>query len=79
MAYIHDLEPDQDSDAPLLNRLPPPVELPRADLHKHLRHFAFFPALEHLLLRSVNGQGWGLLPLAASEVGERDWLAAVRD
>jgi hypothetical protein len=38
---LHDLEPDQDPDAPLLNRLPPSVEFPLADLHKCVRHFAF--------------------------------------
>jgi hypothetical protein len=38
---LHDLEPDQDPDAPLLTRLPRPVEFPLADLHKHVRHFAF--------------------------------------
>ncbi len=29
---LHDLEPEQDPDAPLLNRLPPSVEFPLADL-----------------------------------------------
>jgi hypothetical protein len=38
---LHDLEPEQDPDAPLLNRLPPRVEFSLADLHKHVRHFAF--------------------------------------
>jgi N-6 DNA Methylase len=38
---LHDLEPEQDPDAPLLKRLPPSVEFPLADLHKHVRHFAF--------------------------------------
>jgi hypothetical protein len=38
---LHDLEPEQDADAPLLKRLPPTVEFPLADLHKHVRHFAF--------------------------------------
>ena len=38
---LHDLEPEQDPDAPLFKRLPPSVEFPLADLHKHIRHFAF--------------------------------------
>ncbi len=38
---LHDLEPEQDPDAPLLKRLPPTVEFPLADLHKFIRHFAF--------------------------------------
>jgi len=38
---LHDLEPEQYPDAPLLNRLPPDVEFSLADLHKHVRHFAF--------------------------------------
>jgi hypothetical protein len=38
---LHDLEPEQDPDAPLLNRLPPSVEFPLADFHKCIRHFAF--------------------------------------
>ncbi|MEI7936081.1 MAG: DNA methyltransferase [Verrucomicrobiota bacterium] len=38
---IHDLEPEQDPGAPLFNRLPPSVPFPLADLHKHVRHFAF--------------------------------------
>jgi len=38
---LHDLEPEQDPDAPLLQRLPPTVEFPLADLHKFIRHFAF--------------------------------------
>ena len=38
---LHDLEPEQDPDAPLFNRLPPSVEFPLADLHKFIRHFAF--------------------------------------
>ena len=32
---LHDLEPEQDPDAPLFKRLPPSVEFPLADLHKH--------------------------------------------
>jgi hypothetical protein len=38
---LHDLEPEQDPDAPLLKRLPPSIEFPLADLHKCIRHFAF--------------------------------------
>ena len=38
---LHDLEPEQDPGAPLLQRLPPRIEFPLADLHKHVRHFAF--------------------------------------
>jgi hypothetical protein len=38
---LHDLEPEQDPDAPLLQRLPPSIEFPLADFHKCIRHFAF--------------------------------------
>ncbi len=38
---IHDLEPQQAADFPLLTRLPASVEFPLKELHKHLRHFAF--------------------------------------
>lgn len=38
---IHDLEPEEDPDAPLFKRLPPSVEFPLADFHKHIRHFFF--------------------------------------
>ena len=38
---VHDLEPEQDPDSPLFKRLPPTVEFPLTDLHKHVRHFAF--------------------------------------
>ena len=38
---IHDLEPEQDPDAPLFQRLPPSFEFPLADFHKHIRHFYF--------------------------------------
>jgi len=38
---LHDLEPEQIPDAPLLNRLPPSVEFLLTDLHKFIRHFAF--------------------------------------
>jgi hypothetical protein len=38
---LHDLEPEPDADAPLLQSLPPSVEFPLADFHKHIRHFAF--------------------------------------
>ena len=44
---LHDLEPEQDPDAPLLKRLPPRVEFPLADLHKHVRHFAFIAGYTH--------------------------------
>jgi hypothetical protein len=38
---LHDLEPEQDPDAPLFNRLPATVEFPLTDFHKYIRHFAF--------------------------------------
>jgi hypothetical protein len=38
---LHDLEPEQDPDAPLFNRLPPSIDFPLADFHKVIRHFAF--------------------------------------
>lgn len=38
---VHNLEPEQDPNAPLFNRLPPSVEFALADLHKFIRHFAF--------------------------------------
>ncbi len=38
---IHDLEPEQDPDLPLFQRLPPSFEFPLADFHKHIRHFFF--------------------------------------
>ncbi len=38
---IHDLEPDDDPAAPVLQRLPVSVEFPLADLHRHIRHFFF--------------------------------------
>jgi len=38
---LHDLEPEEDPAAPLLKRLPSTIEFPLADLHKHVRHFAF--------------------------------------
>ncbi len=38
---LHDLEPEQEPDLPLLNRLPPSVEFTLADLHQWIRHFAF--------------------------------------
>jgi hypothetical protein len=44
---LHDLEPEQDPDAPLLKRLPPSVQFPLADLHKHVRHFAFIAGYTH--------------------------------
>lgn len=40
---LHDLEPEQDPDAPHLKRLPPSVVFPIEDLHKHIRRFAFIP------------------------------------
>ena len=40
---LHDLEPEQDPDLPLLKRLPPSIEFPLQDLHKHIRRFAFIP------------------------------------
>jgi hypothetical protein len=44
---FHDLEPEQDPDAPLLKRLPPSVQFPLADLHKYVRHFAFIAGYTH--------------------------------
>jgi len=38
---LHDLEPEQDPGTPLFQRLPPSIEFPLADFHKHIRHFAF--------------------------------------
>lgn len=40
---LHDLEPEQDPDLPLFKRLPPSIEFPLSDLHKHIRRFAFIP------------------------------------
>lgn len=40
---LHDLEPEQDPDQPLLKRQAPTVTFPLADLHKHIRRFAFIP------------------------------------
>jgi hypothetical protein len=40
---LHDLEPEQDPGLPLFERLPPSIEFPLADLHKHIRRFAFIP------------------------------------
>jgi hypothetical protein len=40
---LHDLEPEQDPDLPLLKRLPPSIVFPLEDLHKHIRRFAFIP------------------------------------
>lgn len=40
---LHDLEPEQDPDAPLFKHLPPSVEFHLQDLHKHIRRFAFIP------------------------------------
>ena len=40
---LHELEPDQDPDQPLFKRLPPSIEFPLKDLHKHIRRFAFIP------------------------------------
>ncbi len=44
---IHDLEPEQDPDAPLFQRLPVTVEFPLASLHEHIRHFAFIAGYTH--------------------------------
>ena len=43
---LHDLEPEQDPDLPLFKRLPPSIEFPLADLHKHIRRFAFIPGYQ---------------------------------
>lgn len=40
---LHDLEPENDPDLPLFKRLPPSIEFPIEDLHKHIRRFAFIP------------------------------------
>jgi hypothetical protein len=40
---LHDLEPEQDPDLPLLKRQPPSIVFPLSDLHKHIRRFAFIP------------------------------------
>ena len=40
---LHDLEPEEDPDLPLFKRLPPSIEFPLSDLHKHIRRFAFIP------------------------------------
>lgn len=40
---LHDLEPEQDPDLPLFKRLPPSIEVPLDDFHKHIRRFAFIP------------------------------------
>jgi hypothetical protein len=40
---LHDLEPEQDTDAPLFKRTPPSIEFHLPDLHKHIRRFAFIP------------------------------------
>ncbi len=44
---LHDLEPEQDPDTPLLKRLPPTIEFPLAELHKHVRSFAFIAGYTH--------------------------------
>ncbi|MGD0059161.1 MAG: DNA methyltransferase [Verrucomicrobiia bacterium] len=44
---LHDLEPEQDPGAPLLQRLPPSIEFPLADFHKCVRHFAFIAGYTH--------------------------------
>ena len=41
---LHDLEPEQDPDLPLFKRIPPSIEFPLEDLHKHIRRFAFIPS-----------------------------------
>ena len=38
---VHDLEPDEDPSVALAQRLPPTISFPVADLHRHIRHFAF--------------------------------------
>ena len=38
---IHDLEPEQDPDLPLIKRLPPSFEFPLSELHKHVHAFGF--------------------------------------
>ena len=40
---LHDLEPEQDPDLPHSKRIPPSIEFPLQDLHKHIRRFAFIP------------------------------------
>jgi hypothetical protein len=43
---LHDLEPEQDPDAPLLRRIPPSLEFPLRDFHKHIHAFAFIPGYQ---------------------------------
>ncbi|HVM46606.1 MAG TPA: DNA methyltransferase [Candidatus Acidoferrum sp.] len=38
---LHDLEPERETGAPLLERLPASITFPLAELHRHIRHFAF--------------------------------------
>ena len=47
---LHDLEPEQDPDAPLFKRIPPSVTFPLADLHKFIHHFAFIAGYTQLRL-----------------------------
>ncbi len=49
---VHDLEAEQDPDLPLFKRLPPSVEFPLEDLHKHIRRFAFIPGYKQHKLNS---------------------------
>ena len=44
---IHDLEPEQDPDLPLLQRLPHSIEFPLKELHKNVRHFAFIAGYKY--------------------------------
>ncbi len=49
---VHDLEPEQDPDLPIFKRLPPSIEFPLQDLHKHIRRFAFIPGYKQHKLNS---------------------------
>lgn len=49
---VHDLEAEQDPDLPLFKRLPPSVEFPLEELHKHIRRFAFIPGYKQHKLNS---------------------------
>jgi type I restriction-modification system DNA methylase subunit len=44
---IHDLEPEQDPELPLLKRLPPSIEFDLRDLHKNVRQFAFIAGYKY--------------------------------
>ncbi|MEI6674492.1 MAG: DNA methyltransferase [Verrucomicrobiota bacterium] len=47
---LHDLEAEQDPDLPLFKRIPPSIDFPLKDLHKHVRRFAFIPGYKQYKL-----------------------------